>query len=267
MIARGGLLLAVAFTLSGCASGTGFAPVGPALGAVDPEPAYDVPYVSTPPAVVAAMLDLAALTPGELLVDLGSGDGRIPLAAGRRGARARGVEIDPALAARAAVQARQEGLDASVRFVREDLFGAGIRDADVVAIYLLPDINRRLEPKLLTELRPGTRIVSHAFLIGDWTPDEHRVVHGRNIYLWTVPAVAGGRWQLRRADGSTAILDIDQRRQQLKGTLAGQPIRDTVLSGRDLSFTTATGERMRASVGDAEIVSVGTPAWTARRLD
>lgn len=265
------LLLAAACSLSACGGSGGLAPLGPAIVSRDPEPSYDVPYVPTPAPVVAAMLELAALKPGELLVDLGSGDGRIPLAAGRAGARARGVEIDPALAARAAAQARQEGLDGSVRFVREDLFGSVIRDADVVALYLLPAINRRLEAKLLTELRPGTRIVSHAFLIGDWTPDEHRVVDGRNIYLWIVPAIAGGRWQIDRADGSQLFLDLDQRRQQVTGTLADQPISDASLVGRRLRFSTAAGELFEGNVGDADIVAVpatsAAPAWRARRLD
>jgi SAM-dependent methyltransferase len=148
----------------------------------------DVPYVPTPPEVVSAMLELARVDSDDVVYDLGSGDGRILIAAAQRyGARGVGIDIDPARIREAAENARAGGVAHLVSFVEQDLFEADISDATVVMLYLLPSINYSLRPKLLRELRPAARIVSHAFGMGDWAPVETRHVAGRTIHLWVVP--------------------------------------------------------------------------------
>ena len=156
-------------------------------------PLASAPDVRTPYPTVRALLELANVTGKDVVYDLGSGDGRIVITAARElGARGVGVEIDLALAAESRATARRLGLSSRVRFVEQDLFQTDLGEATVVTLYLSADLNRRLRPKLLAELKPGSRIVSHDFDMGDWTPD--RVVRvqddGREqvLYLWTVPA-------------------------------------------------------------------------------
>jgi protein-L-isoaspartate O-methyltransferase len=163
-----------------------------ALSAACMHPLASVPDVRTPTPTVRAMLELAGVAGRDVVYDLGSGDGRIVIAAaGEFGARGVGVEIDPALVAESRATARRLGLTERVRFVEQDLFQTDLREAKVVTLYLSVELNRRLRPKLLAELAPGSRIVSHDFDMGDWTPD--RVVRinddGRDrvLYLWIVP--------------------------------------------------------------------------------
>lgn len=250
------LLLAASCTFGGPR------PIASVLDSGRVEPVFDVPYVTTPYPVVAAMLDLAEVGPQDHLIDLGSGDGRIVIAAAERGARGLGVEIDPGLVARANGYARGAGVEGRARFIRQDLFQTPLREASVVTLYLLPEINLRLRPRLLTELRPGTRVVAHAFGMGDWRPDAHRVVDGANIYLWTVPAPVGGDWRLTRADGSGGTLRIDQRFQEVAGTLDGAALEEAVVSGETLRFR-AGGRTYEGRLTAAEIEGEG---WTARRL-
>lgn len=230
----------------------------------------DVPFVVTPMPVVAAMLDLATLRPGERLIDLGSGDGRIVLEAARRGADATGIEIDAALVDRARRRAELEGLQGRARFQRGDLFEAAIRDADVVTTYLLTRINARLRPKLLTELRPGARVVSHAFDMGDWTPDGQVIVDDKQVYLWIIPAVVGGAWRLMLPSGSEAVLRFDQRYQRVSGEAKGQPVVAS-LRGQHLFFR-LDGAAYHGLVGDRTITPDpahpdGTQGWRADRVD
>jgi SAM-dependent methyltransferase len=155
-------------------------------------PGQEVPDVRTPLVVVNEMLRLAAVTADDIVYDLGSGDGRIVIAAARdRGARGVGFEIDPDLVAQAVERARRLGLAERVTFRQDDLFKADLREATVVTLYLSPDLNRRLRPKLLEELRPGSRIVSHNFDMGDWTPTRTLPVTSNEgthtLYLWVVP--------------------------------------------------------------------------------
>src|SRR5512145_1878457 len=136
-------------------------------------PALDVPYVPTPQPVVDAMLRLAKVKRGDVLYDLGSGDGRIVITAAKRyGVRGTGVDIDPQRIREANANARKAGVAGRVRFVNEDLFQIDFSDATVVTLYLLPRLNLQLRPRLINELRPGTRIVSHGFDMGDWKPDR-----------------------------------------------------------------------------------------------
>ncbi len=153
-----------------------------------PERTPDVIYVPTPPDVVDAMLELAEVKAGDVLYDLGSGDGRIPIAAAKaHGVRGTGIDIDPQRIREANQNAKEAGVTDLVTFKQEDLFQTDFSDATVVTLYLLDSLNERLRPKLLAELEPGTRIVSHAFRMGDWEPEQTVNVGPRTIYRWTVP--------------------------------------------------------------------------------
>lgn len=163
------------------------APAPAPLLAEQAPPRRDVPFVPTPDEVVEEMLDLAKVTKRDIVYDLGSGDGRIVIAAARRGARAVGVDIDPARVADGKLNAREAGVSDRARFIEGDLFDTDLGEATVVTLYLLPDVNMRLRPKLLSELRPGTRIVSHAFDMGDWKPRRTKTIGGSTVFLWTVP--------------------------------------------------------------------------------
>ena len=148
----------------------------------------NTPYVTSPPQVVDAMLKLAAVGREDVLYDLGSGDGRIVIsAASKYGARGVGVENNPARVDEARANARTAGVVHRVRFELKDLFDADISDATVVAVYLLPDVNLRLRNRLMRELKPGARVVSHSFGMGDWKPDKQMLVDGVPVYLWTIP--------------------------------------------------------------------------------
>ena len=147
----------------------------------------DVVYDPTPPEVVAAMLEMAQLRAGDVLYDLGSGDGRIPITAAKRyGIRAVGIDIDPVRIDEAEANAREHGVSQRVRFRQEDLFEADFSEATVVTLYLFPDLNLKLRPRLLA-LRPGTRIVSHRFDMGDWAPEKTLKIGDAVVYFWTVP--------------------------------------------------------------------------------
>jgi ribosomal protein L11 methylase PrmA len=148
----------------------------------------DVVFVPTPQEVVDKMLEMAKVGKGDVLYDLGSGDGRIPVTAAKRfGIRAVGIDIDPQRIAEANENARKNGVANLVQFKREDLFKTKFGDATVVTLYLLPDLNVKLRPRLLAELKPGTRIVSHQFDMGTWKPEQKVELNGRTIYLWTIP--------------------------------------------------------------------------------
>ena len=148
----------------------------------------DVPYVPTPPKVVDAMLELAQVKKGEVVYDLGCGDGRIVIqAAKRHGARGVGIDIDPDRVDEARKKAKEAGVADRVKFTQQDLFETDFREANVVALYLLQSLNLKLRPLLLEQLKPGSRIVSHAFDMGSWEPDQTVHVDGYTAYLWIVP--------------------------------------------------------------------------------
>ena len=186
MVARAILLvLSTIALLDGCAQPS--VPPG-----TPPERAFAGLWVPSPPEVIAAMLDLAAVAPGDVVYDLGSGEGEIVIEAARRfGVRAVGVELDAARVGNAEKNAVAAGVADRVRFVEGDLFETDIGEATVVTLYLFPELMRRLRPKLLRELRPGTRIVAHDFALPDWPPEKTvdvRLDRIRRVYLWTVPA-------------------------------------------------------------------------------
>lgn len=164
------------------------APVVAEAQTADPDREPDVIYVPTPQPVVDAMLKLAKVKKGDVLYDLGSGDGRIPITAAKTyGIRAVGIDIDPQRIAEANANAKAAGVTHLVTFRRADLFQTDLREADVVTLYLLQSLNEKLRPKLLAELKPGSRIVSHSFDMGEWKPEKTQQVDGSNIYFWTVP--------------------------------------------------------------------------------
>lgn len=147
-----------------------------------------IPYVPTPQPVVDAMLKLANVGKDDVIYDLGSGDGRIPItAAQRHGARGVGIEIDPQLVREANQNAKTARVSDRVQFSQQDLFKTDMSEATVVTLYLLTENNLKLRPKLLQELKPGTRIVSHNYDMGDWKPERVEQINGSTIYLWTVP--------------------------------------------------------------------------------
>src|SRR5436190_15554050 len=152
----------------------------------------DVVFVPTPPAVVDAMLKLAKVTSSDVVYDLGSGDGRIVIAAAKMyGARGVGIDIDPERTREATANARVAGVADKVSFVTDDVLTADVSPATVVMLYLSPSFNSRLAPKLMKELKPGTRIVSHAFDLGSWKPQQRIVVKDRPVFLWTVAPASG----------------------------------------------------------------------------
>jgi hypothetical protein len=202
----------------------------------------DVVWVPTPDAVVHAMLTMARVTPRDLVLDLGAGDGKIGIAAVKPpfGARSVGIEYDPQLAKLAGCLVEAEGVAGKARIVQGDIFKEDFGPASVVTMYLLPQLNVCVRHRILA-LEPGTRVVSHQFPMADWKPDESTEVQGRNVYLWVVPARVGGVWDFRDAQGKAFTIEL----RQTFGTIAGEitrgrvrePLLSTELRGRDLRFT------------------------------
>lgn len=194
----------------------------------EPDLMLDVPYVPTDEKIVDALLDLAEVTSRDLLYDLGCGDGRIVVAAAmQRNTRGIGIDLDPMRIAEAMEYAGNSQVEHMVDFFEGDLLEADFHQASVVTLYLLDIVNLELRPRLQHELKPGTRIVSHAFDMGDWKPDEHRKFSGVNLYKWIVPAQVGGQWQWQCAAGDSYELRLKQRHQQLSGQVMvnGEPSR------------------------------------------
>jgi len=212
-----------------------------------------VPYVPTPQAVVDRMLQIAKIGPQDYVIDLGSGDGRIVVtAAAKHKARGFGVDLNPTRIAEAEENARKAGVTDRVAFYQRDLFETDLTQASVVTMYLLPRVNLELRPKLL-ELKPGTRIVSHDFSMGDWKPEHHEEVDapgkyggtgGRSdIYLWIVPAQVAGTWQSElslRGKPLNYEIALEQQFQTVTGTVkvSGRtvPLQNAKLMGEKLSF-------------------------------
>ena len=207
-----------------------------------PEKLLDVPFVPTDDAVVQAMLNLAAVGRQDVLYDLGSGDGRILIKAAKdRGARGIGVEIDPLRIADAMDEAGYAGVEYLVDFVEEDIFTADFSEATVVTLYLLESINIQLRPRLLSQLRPGTRIVSHSFDMGDWVSDERLELGGINIYKWIVPAKVEGVWKWDGVDDKPYRVELQQKYQEVWGSawVADQAVKleSATLCGGALALT------------------------------
>jgi len=262
------------------------------------EKELDTPYVPTPQAVVDKMLDMAQVKAGDMVIDLGSGDGRIMItAAQRHGARGFGVEIDPRLVQRSNEEARRQGVGDRVKFLRQDLFNTDFHEANVLTLYLLPDVNIALRPKILAELNPGTRVVSHDYDMREWRPDAAATVPAPDktvgmrkesmVYLWIVPARVEGKWTFELSSGGKTRrtpLVLQQRFQFVSGSveLTGQgdvPISDGRLRGDELRLVLPPGALDRGPVelvgrvkddsltgtvrrGEREVAT-----WSARRRD
>src|SRR5437763_7522287 len=233
----GGVLL-IAFSTLALAQ----AQRAPATSTYEPEvgqPGKDVVWVPTPQAVVDRMLDMAKLTPKDFLMDLGSGDGRTVITAAKRGARAVGIEYNPDMVELSKKNAREAGVEERAQFMQADLFETDLSKATVITMFLLPDINLKLRPKLLG-LKPGTRIVSNTFTMGDWQPDIKQTVESCDgswctALFWIVPARVAGQYKLPQGE-----LTLKQSFQMLSGTLSNGertvPIKGKV-RGEEVAFT------------------------------
>jgi len=199
----------------------------------------DVIWVPTPDDLVTAMLDMAKVTPNDFLMDLGSGDGRIVIAAAKRGVRAEGIEYNPDMVELSKRNAENAGVSAKAHFRNADLFTVDLSQATVITMYLLPSLNMKLRPMIL-DLKPGTRIVSHAFRMEDWQPDQTVEKEARTAYLWIVPAKVEGTWTWASNPGP-AELALTQKFQKITGTLKSGgkdlAIENGKLDGNEISFT------------------------------
>jgi SAM-dependent methyltransferase len=232
---------------------------------VQGRPRLDAPYVATDLQVVDAMLGLAEVRPGDYVIDLGSGDGRILIAAARSiGARGLGVDIDPARIRESNENARAAGVTGRVAFRRQDLFATPLADADVLTLYLLPEVNLRLRPRILGQMRPGTRVVSHDFDMGDWHWDQRQRVGNAVIYLWTVPARVAGHWTLS-VGGRTFPLALSQTYQRLGGTAGAARLEQGELAGDRIRFRANLGEGRRTFEGRVEGNVIEGNDWRATR--
>jgi SAM-dependent methyltransferase len=200
----------------------------------------DVIWVPTPQALVDKMLDLAKVTPKDYVVDLGSGDGRTVITAAKRGARALGIEYNPDMVELSKRNAAKAGVGDKADFVKADLFETDFSQAQVITMFLLPEINLKLRPKIL-DMKPGTRIVSNSFTMGDWSPDESATVKDGcasycTAHLWIVPAKVDGAWKLPKGE-----LRLKQTYQSLSGSISSggkiAQITGGKLSGDEINFT------------------------------
>jgi SAM-dependent methyltransferase len=242
-------------------------------------PGPDILFVATPEQVGVEMLRLASVTPQDVVFDLGSGDGRLVIVAAHEfGARGVGVEIDAPLVQTSREHARTSGVADRATFLWQDLFATDLQSATVVAIYLRDDVNLKLRPKLLNELRPGSRLVSHDFGMGDWEPDRVQRVQGptrlHTLYLWVIPGHAEGVWRVQQGAGE-ARLTLIQRYQTLTGTLAAngreETLTDARLTGDRITFTAGgqsfTGRVSAEAIEDGTVRAGSAPPvlWSARR--
>lgn len=262
------LLCAVAaLTLNGvvAVSDAADAPFVPQVG----QAGKDVVWVPTPQALVDRMLDMAQISKTDYLIDLGSGDGRTVITAAKRGTRAHGIEYNPDMVALAEAAAKTEGVAGQATFAKADIFQSDFSKASVISLFLLTDLNLKLRPILLN-MKPGTRIVSNTFNMGDWTPDDTINAGGDCVswctaYKWIIPAKVGGDWKM--GDGQ---LRLNQTYQLLSGTMVagGQQIAvtNTKLNGADIAFT-AGGKNYTGKVDGNAIKGTieGGGAWSASR--
>lgn len=241
------------------------------------QPGKDVVWVPTPELVVSRMLDMAKVNPSDLLVDLGSGDGRTVIAAAKRGVRAMGVEFNPDMVALSIKEAARQGVSDKVRFIHGDIFATDFSQATVLTLYLLPSLNVKLRPTIL-DMKPGTRVVSHAFNMEEWEPDETATPEGRQVFLWIVPAKIGGNWNIQSGAGSRQLV-LQQTFQKIEGSLRGGgetlSLFDAQLRGDEIRFTVLEKNgarrdfsgRVQGNSISGTVRTTGGPdsSWSARR--
>ena len=226
----------------------------------------DVIWVPTPQALVDKMLDMAKVTPKDYVIDLGSGDGRTVITAAKRGSKALGIEYNPDMVELSKRNAAKEGVSDKASFVKADLFESDFSQAQVITMFLLSSINIKLRPKIL-DLKPGTRIVSNTFDMGEWKPDETATLPGCNswctAHLWIVPAKVNGTWKLPQGE-----LSLQQTFQMVTGTLkngsATTPINGK-LNGDQISFTAGNASYTGHVSGNSIEGTVGGGKWNATR--
>jgi len=233
------------------------------------QPGKDVVWVPTPQTLVDKMLDMAKVTPQDIVMDLGSGDGRTVITAAKRGARAYGIEYNPDMVELSKRNAAAAGVSDKATFEKADLFETDLSKATVITLFLLPRINMELRPKILN-LKPGTRIVSNTFTMEDWRPDESATVTGCERWcealFWIVPAKVAGTWRMTMPQGT---LTLTQTFQELTGTLGSTAITNGKMRGEEISFT-AGGAQYTGRVNGSTIQGTSTSAgratpWTATR--
>ena len=232
----------------------------------------DVIWVPTPDALVDRMLRMANVTPKDFVMDLGSGDGRIAIAASKTfNARAMGIEYNPDMVALSNQSAAREGVAEMVKFIKADIFETDFSQASVITMYLLPSLNVKLRPKLL-DMKAGTRIVSHAFDMGEWVADETATVEGRSAYLWIVPAKTAGTWTLE-VGGTKSTVQISQTFQKIEGNVQRgdrlSPLNGSV-RGDEIRFSTPDGQGGRREyvgriTGERMEGRSGSDQWSATR--
>lgn len=222
----------------------------------------DVHFATTPHKVVKEMLKLAEVNKDDVVFDLGSGDGRIVIAAARDfGARGVGVELDKELVAESAQNAKEAGVAERVKFLEEDFFAIDLRDATVVTLYLLPQLNARLLPKFLKEMKPGSKIVSHMWEMGKWKPDMTLKAYRTTVHLWVVPAQVDGNWRVTLANEKGTreyTLSIKQDFQKIRATLSDgkrqYTVEDTNIQGNDIAISVSDAVRGRIFVINMDAV-------------
>ena len=200
----------------------------------------DVVWVPTPDELVQRMLRMAKVTPQDIVYDLGAGDGKIAIAAGKAGATAFGIEYNPDMAKLAQCYVQAEGVGNKVKIVQGDIFKEDFTKATVITMYLLPELNLRLRPTILN-MKPGTRVTSHQFTMGDWDADETAEIEYRTAYLWIVPAKVEGTWTLREQGGNGQYtVNLNQKYQKISGEVgsgsARQPLVGATLRGEEIKF-------------------------------
>ena len=208
----------------------------------------DVVWVPTPDEVVDRMLTMAQTKPADFVVDLGAGDGKIAIAAAKKfGAKSMGVEYNPDMVKLGQKNAQAAGVAGKAQIVHGDIFATDFTQATVLTMYLLPSLNMRLRPQILA-MRPGTRVVTHAFNMEDWEPDESSDVDGRRVSFWVVPATVAGRWALEFS-GEKVSLNFEQKFQRIEGVAYLGPVlaglRETHLSGFKISFAYVDAKGVR----------------------
>lgn len=213
-------------------------------------PRLDVPYEPSPEEVVEEMIELAGVTDDDVVFDLGCGDGRIVLAAARKtGCRAIGIDLDPRRIKESRENALREGLAGKVSFYEQNLFDSDLSKATVVMLFLYPDVNLKLRPKLLNELKPGTRVVSHCHAMGEWTADKSARVNWRNIYYWVIPARVDGKWQWQADMGKGPedfAMELTQSYQRFSGHIESEREKKGIKKGR------LNGEKITFNAGNSK---------------
>jgi len=256
------LTLLLFFSACGVLAQTAQKPYEPQVG----QEGKDVIWVPTPQGLVDKMLDMAKVTSSDYIIDLGSGDGRTVITAAKRGARATGIEYNPDMVELSKANATKAGVSAKAAFMKADIFESDFSEATVITMYLLPQLNVKLRPKIL-DLKPGTRIVSHAFTMEEWMADQTDSFDNRTAYLWIVPAKVEGVWQTPQGE-----LNLKQNFQMIAGSLrtGGNTVnvQNGKLRGDQISFTAGGAEysgTIRGNNMEGTVKGGSGGSWNATR--